>query len=144
MLALLGIGQRLLHGRLRHADRPRRSLNARRLERLHQLPEAQPLDAAEQILSLHLETVERDLVFFHPAIAEDLDFGARNACGRKWIIIGAARLFRQQHGESAVAAFARIGAHEQRHQISAYRVRDPSLVAVDFVDVSVSDRPRSD
>src|SRR5262245_59735320 len=62
LLALLGVGERLLHGRLRHADRARRGLDARRLERLHQLPEAQPLDAAQQVLRLHLETVEGDLV----------------------------------------------------------------------------------
>ncbi len=144
MLALLGIGERLLHGRLRHADRARRSLNARRFEGLHQLPKAQPLDATEQILSLHLETIERDLVFFHSAIAENLYFGSPHACRRKWIVIGAARLLRQQHGEPAVAAFARIGAHEQRHQIGADGVRDPSLVAVDPVDIALSNRPRSD
>src|SRR6516165_4168902 len=69
LLALLGIGEGLVHGRLRHADRARRGLDARRLEGLHELPKAQSLDAAEQVLRLHLETVEGDLVLLHAAIS---------------------------------------------------------------------------
>ena len=77
--AFFGIAQRLLHRRLRHADGARRGLDARRLERLHQLLEALALDAAEQVLGLHLKAVEGDLVFLHAAIAEHLDFGAGHA-----------------------------------------------------------------
>ena len=45
----------------------------------HQLLEALALDAAEQVLGLHLEAVEGDLVFLHAAIAEHLDLGAGHA-----------------------------------------------------------------
>ncbi len=77
--AVLRIVERLLHRRLRHADGARRGLDAGRFEGLHELLEAQPLDAAEQVLRLHLEAVEGDLVFLHAAIAEHLDLGAGHA-----------------------------------------------------------------
>ena len=83
--AALRIVERLLHRRLRDADRARRGLDARGFEGLHQLLEAQPLDAAEQVFRLHLEAVEGDLVFLHAAIAEHLDFGAGHALGRERI-----------------------------------------------------------
>src|SRR5438445_6618463 len=47
-----------------------------------ELLEAVAFDAAEQVLRLHLEAVEGDLVFLHAAIAEHLDLGARHA-GRR-------------------------------------------------------------
>ena len=142
LLALLGVGEGLLHGRLRHADRARRGLDARRLKGLHELPKAQSLDAAEQVLRLHLETVEGDFVLLHAAIAEHLDLGTRHTRGRKRMVIRAARLLRQQHGEPAVAGFVWIGAHEQRHEIGAHGVRNPCLVAVDLVNIALSNRAR--
>ena len=74
--AALGIAHGGLHRGLRHADRARRGLDACRLEGRHQLLEALPLSAAEQVLGRDLEAVERDLVFLHAAIAEHLDLGA--------------------------------------------------------------------
>ena len=97
------VGERQLHRGLRDADGARRGLDARRLEGLHQLLEAEPLDAAEQILGLHLKAVEGDLVFLHAAIAEHLDLGAGHAGGRERILVGAARLLGEQHGEAAIA-----------------------------------------
>src|SRR5262249_30204935 len=79
--------------RLRHADRARRGLDARRLEGLHELPKAQSLDAAEQVLRLHLETVEGDLILLHAAIAEHLDLGTRHTPGRNRRCAVPARLF---------------------------------------------------
>ena len=74
---------RRLHRGLRDADGARRGLDARRLEGLHQLLEAAPFDAAEQVRGRHLEAVEGDLVFLHAAIAEHLDLGAGHAGGRE-------------------------------------------------------------
>ena len=107
---------------------------------LHELLEAQPLDAAQQVFRLHLETVEGDLVFLHAAIAEHLDLGAAHAFCRERIFVGAARLFGEQHGQAAMAGFLRIGAHQQRHQVGAHRMGDPGLVAVDLVDVALAHR----
>ena len=101
--AVLRIVERLLHRRLRDADGARRGLDARRLEGLHQLLEAQALDAAEQVLRLHLEAVEGDLVFLHAAIAEHLDLGAGHARRRERILVVAARLLGEQHGQAAIA-----------------------------------------
>ncbi len=129
--AALRIAERLLHRRLRHADGARRGLDARRLEGRHELLEAEPLDAAKQVRRLHLEAVERDLVFLHAAIAEHLDLGAGHALGRERTGVIAARLFGQQHGDAAIAGLLRIGAHQQRHQVGAHRMRDPGLVALD-------------
>src|SRR5262249_4013216 len=70
--AALRIVKRLLHGGLRNTDRTRSSLNARRFESLHELFEAEALDPAQQILGLHLEAVEGNLVLLHAAIAEHL------------------------------------------------------------------------
>ena len=108
----------------------------------HQLLEAQAFDAAEQVLGLHLEAVEGDLVFLHAAIAEHLDLGAGHARRRERIVVGAARLLGEQHGEAAIAGLVRIGAHQQRHQIGAHRMGDPGLVAVDLVDVALAHRAR--
>ena len=101
--AILRVVERLLHGGLRHADRPRRGLDARRFEGLHQLLEAEAFDAAEQVFGRHLEAVEGDLVFLHAAIAEHLDFGAGHAFRRERFAVVAARLFRQQHRQAAMA-----------------------------------------
>ena len=49
-----------------------------------------------------------------------------------------------QHGKPAMSGLAWIGTHEQRHQIGAHRMRDPSLVAVDLIDVALPHRPRLD
>ena len=111
-------------------------------KRRHELLEAEPLDAAKEIFGLHRKTVEGDLVFFHAAIAEHLDLSARHAGGRERPLVAAARFFRQQHGEAAIAFLGRIGAHQQRHHIGAYRVGDPGLVAVDLVGVTLAHRPR--
>src|SRR5215510_7763896 len=74
--ALAGITQRLVERRLRQANRARGGLDARRFERRHQLPEALPLDAAEEAHGRDLEAVEGDLVFLHAAITEHLDLAA--------------------------------------------------------------------
>ena len=140
--ARLPVGERLLHRRLRHADGAGRGLDARRFEGLHELLEAQPFDAAEQVFRLHFEAVEGDLVFLHAAIAEHLDLGAAHARRGEGIFVVAARLFREQHGEAAVAFFVRIGAHQQRHQVGAHRMGDPGLVAVDLVDIAFAYRAR--
>ena len=134
------VAERLFNRRLGNADGARRGLDARRFERRHQLLEAEAFDAAKQIFGLHPEAVERDLVFLHAAIAEHLDLGARHAGRGKRIGVGAARLFRQQHREAAIALLRRIGAHQQRHQIGAHRMRDPGLVAVHLVGVALAHR----
>ena len=46
------------------------------LECLHELFETQPLDPAEQVLGLHLEPVECNLVLLHAAIAEHFNLGS--------------------------------------------------------------------
>ena len=109
-------------------------------EGLHELLEAEPFDAAEQVFRLHLETVEGDLVFLHAAIAEHLDLGAGHAVCREGIGVVAARLLGEQHGQAAVARLLRIGAYQQRHQVGANRMGDPGLVAVDLVDVALAHR----
>ena len=51
MHALERIAERVFERLLRHADGARRGLNARGFERRHQLLEAEPFDAAEEILA---------------------------------------------------------------------------------------------
>src|SRR6185295_9943984 len=107
--ALLRVTPCQLHRGLRNSHGARGGLDARGLEGLHQLLEALPLDAAEQVLGLHLEAVEADLVFLHAAIAEHLDLAARHARRGEWIVIGAARLFGEQHRKPAIAGLLWIG-----------------------------------
>ena len=63
------------------------------------------------------------------------------ATGNGFVVV-AARLLGEQHGEAAIALLVRIGAHQQRHQVGAHRMRDPGLVAVDLVDVAGAHRAR--
>ena len=37
-----------------------------------------------------------------------------------------------------MAGLFRVGAHQQRHQVGAHRVRDPGLVAIDLVNVTLA------
>ncbi len=67
------------------------------------------LGAAEQILGLHLETVEAQLVFLHAAIAEHADLAAAHAGGREGIGVGAARLLGEEHREAAIVRRVGIG-----------------------------------
>ena len=140
----LGVTEGLLHCSLCNSDRTRRGLDTGGLESLHQLLEAKAFDATKQVFGLHLETIEGNLVFLHPAIAEHFDFGAGHALHGKRVFVVAARLFGKQHRQAAMARLFRVGAHQQRHQIGAYRVRDPCLVAVDFVDIALTHRPGLD
>ena len=126
---LARIAQAKVERRLRHADGARRRLDAGGFERLHQLLEPLPLDAAKQVFRAHLEAVEGDLVFLHAAIAQHLDLAARHALGREGFGIGSARFGRKQHGEAAIARRIGVGAHQQGHQIGADGMRDPGLVA---------------
>ena len=41
-----------------------------------------------------------------------------------------------------MAGLLRIGAHQERHQIGAHRMRDPGLVAVNFIDIALAHRAR--
>jgi hypothetical protein len=70
----------------------RRRLDARRLERLHQLLEANALDAAEQVVGADQEVVKGELKLLHAAIAEHLDLGAGETLDRPGIVLAAARL----------------------------------------------------
>jgi hypothetical protein len=98
--ALPGILQPEVERVLGHAHGARRGLDARGLEGLHQLLEALALDAAEQVLGLDLEILEADFVFLHAAIAQHLDLAAGHALRGKRIVVRAARLFREEHGEA--------------------------------------------
>ena len=40
-----------------------------------------------------------------------------------------------------MTGLARIGAHQERHQVGAHGMGDPGLVAVDLIDVAVTHRP---
>src|SRR6185436_10514945 len=95
--------------RLRDADGTCCRLNSGGLERLHQLLEPEALGPAEQILRLHLEAVEGNLVFLHAAIAEHLDLGPAHAFRWEWILVVAAGLFGKQHRQPAMAALLGIG-----------------------------------
>ena len=79
----------------------RRSLARRsecaRIESLHELFEAKTLDPAQQILGLHLETVESNFILLHAAIAEHFDLGSTHSLCRKWVLVIAARLFGKKH-----------------------------------------------
>src|SRR6185437_7422566 len=142
--ATVRVVERPLHRCLRHADGARRRLDTRRFERLHELLKAQPLNAAEQVLRLHLEAVESDLVFFHAAIAEHLDLGAGHSSHRKRIVVVAARLLGKQHRQTAMTGLPRVGTHQKRHHVGTHRVRNPGLVAIDLVDIALAYRPGRD
>src|SRR5690242_8501316 len=93
LLALQGIAQAQLERVLRHADGARRGLDARALKGRHELLEALPLDAAQEILRRHFEAVEAELVFLHAAIAQHADLATRHARRRERVAVRAARLF---------------------------------------------------
>ena len=113
-------------------------------ECLHELFETQPLDPAEQVFGLHLETVECNLVLLHAAIAEHFNLGAGHPFCRKRIPVVATRFLGKQHRQTAMAGLFRIGAHKKRHQIGANRMGDPCLVAINSVDVALAHRARFD
>jgi hypothetical protein len=137
LLALLRIGQRLLHRRLRHADRARRGLDARRFEGLHQLPEAEPSTPPSRFSALPRSRRRRSRIL-HAAIAEHLDLGARHAGAGK-------RISSVPRGFSASSidsprwpgSFGLVRT-SKRHQVGAHGMRDPGLVAVDLVDVALA------
>ena len=138
--AALGIGEAQLERVLRHADGARRGLDARRFEGRHQLLEALALDAAEQVLGLHLEAVEGELVFLHAAIAEHADLAAGHASAGKGSASVPRGFSARNMERPAIAGLVRIGARQQRHQVGARRVGDPGLVAGDAVAVAVAHR----
>jgi hypothetical protein len=92
---------------LRHADGARGGLDAGALEGLHQLLEALALFAAQQVLALHFEVVEVDRVFLHAAVAQHLDLAAGDAGVLPRCLVGAGRLFGQEHRQALVVG--RVG-----------------------------------
>ncbi len=93
---VLRIGQRRVEGALGNADGAGRSLDSGTFEGGHKLLEALPLDPAKEACGRHLETVERERVFLHAAIAEHRNFTARETVYRERVVLGAAGLFSEQ------------------------------------------------
>src|SRR3546814_13703509 len=77
-----GVTNAQLEGVATDPEGARRGLDAGALEGRHQLLEALPLDAPDQGGGRHLEAVESDLVFLHPAIPSPRDFPASPAACR--------------------------------------------------------------
>jgi hypothetical protein len=133
--AVPGVGKPEFERVLGDAHGAAGGLDAGGLKRLHELLEALALDTAEQPVGRHLESLEADLVFLHAAVAQHLDLGARHALDGERVGVAAAGLGRQQHGQAAVSALARVGAHQHGHQVGADRMGDPGLVTSDLPHV---------
>ncbi len=118
---------------LRNANGAGRSLDASAFKGRHQVLEALAFDTAKQVLGLHLEIIESDFVFLHPAIAEDFDLAAGHAVSREGGVVCSARLLRKQHGETREIVCGGISPGQQCHQIGSHGMRDPCLVACDTV-----------
>ena len=140
LVALERVGEAEIEGVLGDADGPRRGLDTRRFEGLHELLEAAPRLTAEQGVAGYREAVEGNLIFLHAAIAEHLDLGAHHAGRRERVVLGAPRLRGQEHGEALVARLALVAAHQQGHQIGARGMGDPGLVAGDAPVIAVAHR----
>ena len=104
------------------------------------MAKAHAFDFAEQVCSRNLELIKADLVFLHATIADHLDLAARHAFCRERIVIVAAWLFREKHGEAGEIVRGRVRACEHRHQVRTDGVGDPGLVTGDLVGVAILDR----
>ncbi len=140
LLAVLGVLHRHVDRRTGHTHGAGRGLDAGAFERLHQLFEALAFDAAQKVLALHGKAVEIDRVFLHPAIAEHLDFAARDARVLPGRFIGAGRLFGQEHRQALVIVGVRHRAGQNGHHMGARGMGDPRLVAGDRPIVAVLHR----
>ncbi len=138
LLPVQRIAQAEIHRRLRDTNGAGRCLDARRLERDHELLEALALFAAQQVGVRHLEPVKADLVLLHAAIAEHADLATCHALGREGVGVGATRLGRKQHRQPLVARRIRVRPYQERHHVGARRMRDPGLVARDLPDVTLA------
>ena len=131
LFAFLGILQRRVKGSLRHADRARRGLNARRLVDAHQLVEAAPLHPADQVLGRHLEILEVEAERLHAVVAD----GGNRRTGELWRDELIARcLLHHEHRQPLVAlADIGIGTRQHGHDMGAVGEGDPRLGAVEQI-----------
>src|SRR5438067_2080584 len=139
---LLRVAQRCFQRRLRDAHRARRRLDASDLVGAHQLPEALPFDAAEEVLRRHLVPVELQRVGVHPLVADGRD---RAAGELRWMELVTGGLGDEEDGEPVVLAGGlRIGDHRRAEQMRLVRPGAPGLLAGDEVLVALLHGPALD